>query len=167
MRDHSIELDKRRTEEEERRRTDEIRAGVSGMAEERVLEEKFTYGLALVDFLPVLLFSITGLILAERLADPLFTLGAVLVALAGLGKALWKFLKAAGRDYRWMNWQMHYTMPLGFALMILVTVLDSFRGRILWGLIFAKMPGISLLLLGISCAMMILMGIMAAKMAQR
>ena len=91
---------------------------------EPVLED-FTLSMALVDCLPILFFSISSAILAARFDSRLFRAGVLLVILAGVLKAGWKFVIALQhRDLRFLNRQMRYLMPAGFLLVILSLVVD-------------------------------------------
>ena len=63
--------------------------------------EDFTLSMALVDCLPILFFSISSAILATRFDSRLFRVGVLLVILAGVLKAGWKFVIALHhRDLR-------------------------------------------------------------------
>lgn len=87
--------------------------------------EDFTLSMALVDCLPILFFSISSAILAARFDSRLFRAGVLLVILAGVLKAGWKFVIALHhRDLRFLNRQMRYLMPAGFLLVILSLVVD-------------------------------------------
>jgi len=82
-------------------------------------KQDFTISLALVDLLPVLFFGIAMAVLGFRLGSLLFTAGAVLCVLAGLGKVIWKIMIALwNKDIRLLGAQLRYVMPAGFLLMI-------------------------------------------------
>ena len=82
-------------------------------------KQDFTIGLALVDLLPVLFFGAAMALLGLRLGSFLFTAGAVICVLAGLGKVIWKIMIAAwGKDIRLLGAQLRFVMPAGFLLMI-------------------------------------------------
>ena len=83
------------------------------------MKERFTLQLAAVDCIPVLLFSATAIVLAEKIGHPLFIIGAVLCVCAGLGKVIWKLILAMReRDIRVLGAQPRYVMPIGFLMMI-------------------------------------------------
>ena len=57
-----------------------------------------TVGLAVVDVVPVLLFCGSPLALVGHVGSVVFVLGAVLVAVGGVGKVAWKFATACARE---------------------------------------------------------------------
>ena len=82
-------------------------------------KQDFTISLALVDLLPVLFFGAAMAVLGLRLGSFLFTAGAVICVLAGLGKVIWKIMIAVwGKDIRLLGAQLRFVMPVGFLLMI-------------------------------------------------
>lgn len=92
------------------------RQHAGGQGDDAVLEG-FTLGMALMDCLPVIFFSISASVMASRVDSPLFRIGVLLIILAGALKAGWKFILAlAERDVRFLSRQMRYLMPVGFVL---------------------------------------------------
>lgn len=95
------------------------------MTEKNNGKEGFTLALALVDALPVLFFSGSMLVIGAMFGSRLFTAGAVLSVLAGLGKVLWKVVLAtAKKDIPVLSKQFRVTMPLGFVLMVISAVIN-------------------------------------------
>lgn len=96
------------------------------------MKENFTVQLAAVDCIPVLLFCASATILAGKIGHPLFIIGAILCALAGLGKVIWKLaLALRGKDLRILGAQLRYVMPVGFLLMIIGTIQSETAARLL------------------------------------
>lgn len=103
---------------------------VSARAEGRgdSVPEGFTLPMALLDCVPVAFFCIGASVLATRFDSPLFRVGIALVVLAGALKVSWKLVIAlARRDARFLNRQMHYLMPVGFALALASLAVDRAR----------------------------------------
>lgn len=77
----------------------------------------FTLALALVDAIPVVLFGISMLIVAGRLRNIMFIIGASIITLAGCCKVMWKLMLAIWeKNIQWLN---HYFVPcqiIGFLL---------------------------------------------------
>lgn len=97
----------------------------SNNPESSTVSGNFTFGMAFMDCLPVVFFSISIAVLASRFHSVLFLIGAVMVILAGALKVSWKFvLAAAGRDIAFLNRQMRYLMPFGFLVMLLGLIID-------------------------------------------
>lgn len=68
------------------------------------IPEDFPIALALVDAIPVLLFGISVLIMAGRLQNILFVVGASVITLAGCGQVLWKLILAVWKkNIQWLN----------------------------------------------------------------
>lgn len=87
--------------------------------QEKGKAEGFTVAMALVDALPVLFFSAWMLLLAMRFLSRLFLLGAVLMALGGLCKVVWKLLLGLGKgDVKWVNLAFKPLMASGFLLVL-------------------------------------------------
>lgn len=90
--------------------------------------EGFTLPMALLDCVPVAFFCIAASVLATRFDSTLFRVGIALVVLAGALKVSWKLVIAlARRDVRFLNRQMRYLMPVGFALAIASLAVDRAR----------------------------------------
>ena len=80
--------------------------------------EEFSLALALVDALPVILFAVSMLILAGRLQNHLFIVGASVITLAGCCKVLWKLILAVWKkNIQWLN---RYFVPGQIAGFLLV-----------------------------------------------
>ena len=93
--------------------------------------EGFTLKLALVDALPVAEFCAGTAVIACRFKSALFSAGAVLSALAGCGKVLWKILLAVKKkNAAWLNRQFRYLMSGGFALMAASLIVNRKRIRL-------------------------------------
>ncbi|MFD0705226.1 hypothetical protein ACFQY8_05655 [Alloscardovia venturai] len=132
-------------------------------AKREIQPRGFTVGLALVDFLPVIIFSIMFAILAYRLHLVVFTMGTVLVAFAGLLKATWKLIVAmTGKNIVWMNLQMRTTMPLGFLLILSEIIAQSAVYRTLnIVFVFAHISLASWIFIVLGCVAMIAMSVFA------
>ncbi len=79
----------------------------------------FSMALASFDAVPVVLFSISMLLIADSFGSMLFIAGSVLCTASGVLKVMWKTIAAAsGRDIRVLSIQMRFLMPSGFILII-------------------------------------------------
>lgn len=84
------------------------------------IPEDFPIALALVDAIPVLLFGISVLIMAGRLQNILFVVGASVITLAGCGKVLWKLILAVWKkNIQWLN---RYYVPCQIVVFLLAVV---------------------------------------------
>lgn len=89
--------------------------------------------MALTDALPVIFFGASAVFISLIYGSVLFGIGAALCVLAGLGKVLWKLIKAiSGRDVRPLFMQMRVLMPLGFVLMIISLFVDGADFSAVW-----------------------------------
>ncbi len=126
--------------------------------------EGFTLGLAFVDCLPVVYFSISVCILSLRFHSLLFFVGAFLVIAAGALKCLWKFILAMRKkNIPFLFYQMRVVMPVGFVLILLSLFVD--RKSLSLEAILAQItsfPSILFYLLGI--AGMVCMTIFAKRL---
>ena len=105
------------------------------------MKERFTVQLAIMDAIPVLLFSASAIALAGKIRQPLFVVGAILCVCAGLGKVIWKLVLAlGGKDIAFLGAQLRYVMPAGFLLMIIGAVLSEMAGALLGRAL--KMPSV-------------------------
>lgn len=101
--------------------------------------EGFTVGLALVDAIPVIFFSLSMVILATALAGTGITfwivlIGAILIALSGLCKVLWKlFLGLKVGDIKILNKIFVPFMASGFMIAIVGAIVGTFTHVIKWG----------------------------------
>ncbi len=101
--------------------------------------EGFTVGLALVDAIPVIFFSLSMVILATALAGSGITfwivlVGAILIALSGLCKVLWKlFLGLKIGDIKILNKIFVPFMASGFMIAIVGAIVGTFTHVIKWG----------------------------------
>lgn len=85
----------------------------------------FTFTLALLDFVPVFMFSVSILLIALRFNSWMFLTGAVLSFAAGLSKASWKMIKTVkGKDIRILTDYFMPAMMSGFVLMLLSVILN-------------------------------------------
>ena len=91
-----------------------------------VIPTDFTISLALIDFLPVLFFSLTGIILGINLDSIIFLIGAALTFISGFIKVLWKIIVVKKKkNIWWMFIQMRIVMPIGFLIMIIAFIIAS------------------------------------------
>lgn len=92
----------------------------------------FTLTLALVDAVPVILFSITCVIIGSAFNNLLFLIGAFMAIAGGACKVLWKvFLSTIHKDIRFLNRPLFIVlMSGGFLLMVLSIILSA--SRISW-----------------------------------
>ena len=81
-------------------------------------QERFPVSLAIVDTIPVVLFSAAVSVLSGKLHSFVFLIGALICILSGGGKILWKLINAInGKDIHILGAQLRYLMPSGFILM--------------------------------------------------
>lgn len=103
--------------------------------------EGFTVGLALLDGVPVLLYSASMLIIASRFHSVLFVGGAVVSTLAACGKVLWKLILGIWkRNVIWLNRYFLPTQITGFCMMLLAFAWN-FR-KIRWSAVLAAVRSI-------------------------
>jgi len=92
-----------------------------------------SFGMALVDALPVICFSISIAMIASMYDSAVFLIGALLCIIAGLGKVLWKLILAAShKDIQLLYRQFHYLMPGGFVLILLSLIISRPSLSELW-----------------------------------
>ncbi|MCD8347976.1 MAG: alpha/beta hydrolase [Lachnospiraceae bacterium] len=121
-----------------------------------------SFGMALVDALPVICFSISIAMIASLYDSAVFLIGALLCIIAGLGKVLWKLiLAAAHKDIQLLYRQFHYLMPGGFVLILLSLIISRPSLSELWKNISSFPCNILFLLAIVGFAVM---GILGAKM---
>ncbi len=83
-----------------------------------------TVGMAVMDTIPCIFFSVAAVCLSLAVKQPLFIIGQIICALGGFGKAVWKFIKAINKkNIHWVAAQMKYSMSLGFLLCIISLLL--------------------------------------------
>jgi hypothetical protein len=122
------------------------------------IPEGFTLAMALGDMLPVVFFSMSALLIALRFRSLLFLIGVFLVILAGALKVGWKLIIVLKhRDLPFLNRQMRYVMPTGFACTLLALCVDHTK----WSLIavithITSFPALLLFLIG--CAGLVYLG---------
>lgn len=88
------------------------------------IPQGFPVALALVDLVPVVFFGLSALRVGGLFHSALFTAGAAICLLSGVGKVLWKLLAAAAGKNVWPLFvQMRVAMPLGFFAMLLALLL--------------------------------------------
>ena len=114
---------------------EEIKENIETVQEnEEESHEGFTVGLALVDSLPVIFFIGSTAIIASGLGSPIFIIGAVLSALAGIGKVLWKLFLGLGLgDIKFLNKMFVPFQASGFLIMIAGVVVAAIKKTINWG----------------------------------
>lgn len=101
--------------------------------------EGFTVGLALVDALPVLFFSISLIMIATALSGSGITfwivlIGAIAIALAGLCKVLWKLLLGLKvGNVKILNKIFVPFMAGGFMVAVVGAIVGTFTKAIKWG----------------------------------
>ena len=101
------------------------RMSFRGAGQSDSIPEGFTLSMALMDCLPVAFFCVGAGVLATRFDSTLFRVGVALVVLAGALKVCWKLvLSLARRDVRFLNRQLRYLMPVGFALALASLAVD-------------------------------------------
>ena len=140
----------------------------------------FTIPMALMDFVPVIFFGVSTVLLQRDLynklckgAYALFAAGTINVFCAGLLKALWKFLYAAGIcDFAALNTMFLPVQSIGFLLLGL-GILGLFIGRKKAALMLAAPPVFSgsvvfimMMVLGLGCLCTCL-SILAVKMKKK
>lgn len=119
--------------------TETIKSGkkVTGenITEENITEEmgQFTWGLVLLDAVPVLVFLASCLIIYSMFGSPVFLAGAIASFAGGSAKVLWKLIVVLKkRDKRVLTKAFHILMPAGFGLMLLSiivrTIIDAAGG---------------------------------------
>lgn len=98
--------------------------------------EGFTVSLALVDSLPVIFFIGSTAILATGMGNPVFAIGAILSALAGVGKVLWKLFLGLGLgDVKFLNKMFVPFQATGFLIMIAGVIVSTVTKAINWGVV--------------------------------
>lgn len=128
--------------------------------------ENFPLSLALFDALPVIFFSVAMVLIAMHFRNVFFIKGAVLCAVSGLGKVVWKIIIAGTKkDISLLNKQLRILMPVGFLLMLIGIIMGISLGtlslKVLWHNI-CTFP--SLLFFLITLAGMICMSVFAVKL---
>lgn len=89
---------------------------------------EFSLGLALLDFVPVVAFGASAVLVGLRFQSPLFILGASLSLLAGILKAVWKLVyTVSGKDLVRMNKCFLPLQLSGWLIMIAAVVIDRTR----------------------------------------
>lgn len=125
--------------------------------------DEYTLGLALMDFLPVISFLMSGLIMYSMYGSPILLAGVLASFTGGLCKAVWKLIIVTRKkDHAWMTRAFRVLMPAGFALMIL-SVPAGGRAALagLWRSL-TMMPAAILFAAGI--LLMCLMGYLGSRM---
>lgn len=98
----------------------------------------FTVKMALVDAIPVILFSLSLISVCRHFDPLLFIAGAVLIILAGLCKVVWKFILGAKRkDIAFLSKLFVPFMSAGFLTVVVSLII--YRSRINLSVIFASM----------------------------
>ena len=111
--------------------------------------EGFTLALALADAIPVLLFAASAILLGARWKSPLFLIGAVLSALAGCCKVVWKLMLAARKkDVKGLNKCFLPLMGAGW-LLIVISLCIGFKNSTWNAKALLTMPSLALWILTI------------------
>ncbi|GEM_PF-762636 len=119
--------------------------------------EGFTVGLALVDAIPVIFFSLSLIIIASALAGTGVTfwvvlIGAIAIALAGLCKVLWKLLLGLKvGNVKILNKIFVPFMAGGFMVALIGAIIGTFTKSIKWGGVLGaviSIPSIIFFILG-------------------
>lgn len=122
----------------------------------------FTISMALVDFIPIIFFCISGFIIFNRISSYLFIGGILLCTCAGLCKAGWKLIVSTlKKDYIILPKIFHVLMPIGFGVM----ATSIFFRLEAWGMLLKNllmMPSLLLIVLG--CIGMGFMVVFAIKL---
>ena len=126
---------------------------------------EFTVLMGLVDFIPVLLFAVSMVLMQRDLYNKMpkysfacFAAGTINILIAGFLKALWKTLYAAGLcDFQVLNTMFLPTQSLGFLLAGAVAAPPVFSGSVVF---------ISMMVLGLG-AICSCLGILAARMKKK
>ena len=102
----------------------------------------FTIEMALVDYIPVLFFTIAGIILLcdlknkmNNLVFVIFTIGIIDIAIAGACKATWKLIYAASQvNIQFLNDIFFPTQSMGFLLagaaLVMMLVMKKNKGEV-------------------------------------
>lgn len=108
--------------------------------------EEYTVGLALEDFVPVILAGAALIITAQAAGRrvpkvfPVALIGALVVTAGGLGKATWKILVASGcHEYPILEQLLFPCLAFGFSALVWA-LLSARRGSALVGWPFAAFP---------------------------
>jgi len=111
--------------------------------------EGFTMELAGFDTVPVLLFTVSGVLLGRRLGSPLFLAGVALCLAGGLSKCLWKMLIVwRRRDVVWLKPVSRIGKFGGFAVMAAALALGGYDARLLAAMV--KAPALYFLIAGLA-----------------
>ena len=93
--------------------------------------EDFPLSLALFDALPVIFFSVAMVLIAMSFRNVFFIKGAILCAVSGLSKGIWKIIIAGTKkDISVLNKQMRILMPIGFLLMLVGIIMGISLGTL-------------------------------------
>lgn len=124
----------------------------------------FTLSLALVDAIPVILFSISVTVLALRFDSALFVIGAVCCTLGGAVKVLWKLIIAVKqKNIPIFNKLFRPLMFGGFALIAASVIINA--GRIDLPALLSAVTGMpAVIFFAAGLVGMTAMGVMGAKL---
>ena len=127
--------------------------------------EDFPLSLAFFDALPVIFFSAAMLIIAWNFHNTCFIIGAVLCALAGIGKVTWKIIIAGTKkDIVILNRQLRVLMPVGF-LLIIVGLVTGLSGMHNIGAVLASILSFpAVFFFAVTVIGMIMMSVFACKL---
>ncbi len=144
----------------EEKKLDSLEEAVEAAKEQVDEMEGFTVGLALLDAVPVLFFSFTGIIIGLAASSPIILIGAVLCVLGGLCKVIWKLLLGLGKgNFQALNKAFIPFMGVGFLVYVGGIVYAFVKGALNAKTIAKKMAKFpSNILLAIGAGLMGAMG---------
>ena len=103
------------------------------MNSDRELKNKYsdyTFGLALFDAVPVLIFLLSGVVIYAISGSLLVLAGAVIAFAGGMSKVIWKIrIVRSGADSAGLTKAFHIMLPLGLGLMVVAAVVAVARGK--------------------------------------
>ncbi len=117
--------------------------------DKNLVPEGFTIGMALVDFLPVIFFGLTAVLVGILAKQPLIYIGAAVCFVSGLLKVLWKFIVVIKKKNVWpLFMQMRICMPLGFLLVTIGLIISIASGAAATLAPVFKLPSLIFMLIG-------------------
>ena len=126
-----------------------------------IVPDNFTMSMVIVDSFPVIFFSGTAILVGVLLKNPVFIIGAIISALSGILKVLWKLIVVKKKKNVWPLFiQMRIAMPIGFVLMIAGVIISRRTIHLLD--VFKYVTGFPLVIFfGIGLASMVAMMVLA------
>lgn len=126
--------------------------------------EGFTISLALIDALPVLLFSASSILISFKFQSILFTFGVCCIIAAGMGKVIWKLLLAFNKNnIKWLNQQFRYMMLIGF-IIVLLSIVFQWKQIHMIAIIYELLRFPSVILFSIGILGIITLGVLGKKL---